>query len=495
MKDAQVPAKVFTFIVALIIVLIILAVGYQSYDNYVDNQQKVMEQKFIEKLKAKVREADYGDLIVEHFDVPRSFKEICFVGTSDMDLLPQGFSGSHPLIVDSLQSGADVYIKSSEYISVDLGELTVDDNAFCIDPGNVDLILAIEGLIDSVKICLADESGSCSLSMVQCSSDKDCGSASFVGSRSCKDGSVYQDKEVWTCNDPGTSKSYCSSSLVPTLKEHCSEGCTAGACDLNSPIPGLSDVPISTCEELQNVKIEAGTRYYLTQNIPCMDTNPNLAGSIWKDEKGFNPLASLPDSSIFDGNGYMINDFHIYRPGQNNIGLFTSVHGKVIGLAIINANVAGSHNVGALAGSASGNAEISACRSNGRVFGEQNVGGLLGTLFQNSKITDSYSNADVTGNRDYIGGLIGYIYEDSIAHNIYATGDVQGKEHIGGIFGSATNVQIEDSYAQGKITGESKVGSLIGSTQNVVITGCHATGTINEAPGPLIGQQYNTQIS
>lgn len=88
-----------------------------------------------------------------------------------------------------------------------------------------------------------------------CVKNSDCGTDGWVGGLSCSNDDVYQNYRTYTCNNPGTSSSYCSSTDTLTLKQDCGndycdawgsnyckdgdvyrsrtcydKGCSAGAC-------------------------------------------------------------------------------------------------------------------------------------------------------------------------------------------------------------------------------------------------------------------------
>ncbi|MDD2731790.1 MAG: PKD domain-containing protein [Candidatus Pacebacteria bacterium] len=65
-----------------------------------------------------------------------------------------------------------------------------------------------------------------------CSSNSDCGTNGYVGNTFCQSGNVYQDYKTYTCLNPGTSSSSCTSSTEAKLKQVCSGGqtCQNGYC-------------------------------------------------------------------------------------------------------------------------------------------------------------------------------------------------------------------------------------------------------------------------
>lgn len=72
----------------------------------------------------------------------------------------------------------------------------------------------------------------CTHNPVNCNCDSDCGDNKFIDGLFCKENSVYQNFLKFTCNYPGTNKSYCSSSTNSVLNDQCSsdETCSNAEC-------------------------------------------------------------------------------------------------------------------------------------------------------------------------------------------------------------------------------------------------------------------------
>ena len=113
-------------------------------------------------------------------------------------------------------SNNDVWNKHRKYI--------------CINDGITDSYCTIN---DSDKLkedcavgCL---NGACVLS-VACSANSDCGTDGWVGTDMCVNGDVYNDYKTWTCNNPGTVSSKCTSTNINKQKQDCQFGCSNRAC-------------------------------------------------------------------------------------------------------------------------------------------------------------------------------------------------------------------------------------------------------------------------
>ncbi|MBS3079124.1 putative metal-binding motif-containing protein [Candidatus Pacearchaeota archaeon] len=83
-------------------------------------------------------------------------------------------------------------------------------------------------------VCLnpGTPSSSCQYNFITCSSNSQCGTNGFVGDLFCSNNGLFQNYRTYTCNSPGTTNSYCSSSTDPQLKQNCGQGqsCNNGQC-------------------------------------------------------------------------------------------------------------------------------------------------------------------------------------------------------------------------------------------------------------------------
>jgi len=80
--------------------------------------------------------------------------------------------------------------------------------------------------------------GSCG--SVNCSTNSQCGSSGSIGSFFCQGNNVYQNYKTYTCNNPGTTSSYCSDATslqlqtICTGNQTCSNGSCGNTCTQNS---------------------------------------------------------------------------------------------------------------------------------------------------------------------------------------------------------------------------------------------------------------------
>jgi hypothetical protein len=72
-----------------------------------------------------------------------------------------------------------------------------------------------------------------------CSDKTDCGTDGLSGNTFCQSNNVYKNYITYTCNNIGSSNSYCSNTSSPQLVEECLNGCTTGLCNL-PPVKNIS---------------------------------------------------------------------------------------------------------------------------------------------------------------------------------------------------------------------------------------------------------------
>ena len=235
---------------------------------------------------------------------------------------------------------------------------------------------------------------------------------------------------------------------------------------------------IETWAHLQNMQNDLSAHYRLNQDLN--DASPGYATHV-KDGTvlanggaGWKPIGSSSDSSSsdsskapftghFNGNGHIIEDLYINRPGENELGLFghIGVGGsiKTIGVSITiddgAGGAGGNIRVGAVAGVNAGN--IQETYSLGDVIGIDTVGGLVGD--NSGTIRDSYSMVATTGN--VVGGLVGK--NTGTVDKSYSVGFVTppgGKrDTFGGLVADNTGGTVTDSYWDQETTGTGGTGS------------------------------------
>lgn len=224
---------------------------------------------------------------------------------------------------------------------------------------------------------------------------------------------------------------------------------------------GTSEDPyqIETVNQLQFISyFDVDKHFVQTADIDASET------AQWNNGNGFLPIGnqSKTFSGIYDGNGHVITDLFINRPGQNIVGLFGYSSAELIqNVGLEDATITGALNVGGLAGV--NNGKITKSFAEGTFIGSQNVGGLVGSSQPESHISESYSKGLVEG-----------------------TGN--GGSRMGGLVGlNTTNSNIELSYSQVTVkNGTTEIGGFAGWNNGGTISNVYVTGTL-EATGGTVG--------
>ncbi|MDO8318652.1 filamentous hemagglutinin N-terminal domain-containing protein, partial [Rhodoferax sp.] len=241
---------------------------------------------------------------------------------------------------------------------------------------------------------------------------------------------------------------------------------------------------------LQAMGLNLAGNYALGADIDASATatwNSDLAAT--PTYAGFAPIS--PFTGKFDGQGHVINNLTINRPGSNNIGLFGGIAaGAVVSNVGLNSvNITGNSLVAGLAGWNDG--EISNAFVTGTVTGFTSVAGLAVGNNHAGSLSNSYSSGSVTGNQN-VGGLAGV--NDSSGGNVsnsYSTASVTGNLNVGGLVGQAYNAgngvggAITNAYSTGAVTGvvvastaANNVGGLVGNNLGATMTNAYSTGAV-----------------
>jgi len=173
-----------------------------------------------------------------------------------------------------------------------------------------------------------------------------------------------------------------------------------------------------------------------------------------------------PFIGSFDGRNNTLSGLVISRPTSSYQGLFghignnntTGQYAEIENLGLIDANVEGNNEVGALVGRASHAKKtegtehfaVQNCYVNGesQVKGAQSVGGIVGYLVNGgSQVQNIYSEAEVEGTL-YVGGVVGRA--SSSVKNCYSTGNVTGGNRTGGVVGE-NSAAVTSCYATGEV--------------------------------------------
>jgi hypothetical protein len=126
------------------------------------------------------------------------------------------------------------------------------------------------------------------------------------------------------------------------------------------------------------------------------------------------------------------------------------------------------------------------------------VGGIIGSA-RNLQILDTYAIGNVVGG--IVGGLIGYTNDFTTIANVYFFGDVKSSAYVGGIVGYVSNNEftINNAYVKGDITSTSdRAGGIVGygyGSYKLTIANVYFFGNVTgTGVGGIIGHGQGNEI-
>jgi hypothetical protein len=257
-----------------------------------------------------------------------------------------------------------------------------------------------------------------------------------------------------------------------------------------------------------------GSSFVQTSNIEA--TSTATWDSVGGEPQGFKPIGQNTwFNGNYDGNHYEIRNLFIHRASTDFQGLFGRVQGYVKNLKLINVNITGKEQVGALAGYSVRPVEY--VEVSGSVTGTDYVGGIIG--YQSSSISRSINHARVMG-QEYVGGISGWgaiiiqcsntativgdsavggisglIFADQYVMEVENHGDsVIGVSYVGGILGIGRS--LKNAINHSHVVGQFKVGGIIGTFFNGAVVNAISTGSVIgiSQTGGAIGYSRNSDI-
>ena len=126
--------------------------------------------------------------------------------------------------------------------------------------------------------------------------------------------------------------------------------------------------------------------------------------------EGWEPIGVGKDqlTGKYNGNGFIIENLHIDRSTEDDVGLFSLNAGTIENVRVLGAKITGQGGVGCIAGVNENEILKSSCV--GKISAKNNAGGLVGTSREATE-TNCYARGSVTTTDDYAGGLIGYKFK------------------------------------------------------------------------------------
>ena len=120
--------------------------------------------------------------------------------------------------------------------------------------------------------------GVCNPAPINCTINSECGTNGFVGQSFCSGSNSTQNYRTFTCNNAGTTSSYCPNILTPRTLEVCANGCDifSGACN-SAPITCSNNLQCGTDGFLSQPTCSGDNRVQNYQTFTC--SNPGNTNS------------------------------------------------------------------------------------------------------------------------------------------------------------------------------------------------------------------------
>jgi len=175
--------------------------------------------------------------------------------------------GTNGYVGDAFCSGGDVYKAYRTYV--------------CNNPGTTSsscLSTITDKLVTNCGSNQTCSNGACVDQEIACSTNSQCGTNGYVGDAFCSGGDVYKSYRTYTCNNPGTVNSTCSSATTDKLVTNCSanQTCSNGAC-VNLPIVCSTNSQCGTNGYVGDAFCSGGDVYKAYRTYVC--NNPGTTSS------------------------------------------------------------------------------------------------------------------------------------------------------------------------------------------------------------------------
>ncbi|WP_299981038.1 YDG domain-containing protein, partial [uncultured Pseudoteredinibacter sp.] len=236
--------------------------------------------------------------------------------------------------------------------------------------------------------------------------------------------------------------------------------------------------------------------------------NSHFSGDISAHANNVGGLIGNADGSTIESSSYD-GDITIRQASnqrENIGGLAGSATATRISDSQVNANISAldsARYVGGVVGF-SDQLTLQSVQFDGDVAGGEATGGILGNG-KNLQFDNITASGSVTGRdgRPAIGGLVGFLTSNngspsSTFSNINLSNSVSGDYRVGGWFGIATDLVLNNARSTQTINGDQATGGIIGYSVRVTINGAEYTGNIEgerRRHGGIIGRAKDTTVN
>ena len=158
-------------------------------------------------------------------------------------------------------------------------------------------------------------SGQCNAGNIECNTNSDCGTNTWVGSPYCQSGDVWQAWRTYICSNPGTVSSDCSNSDQNKKKEDCASGCTNGQCN-GGGTHTVCDYSDKTCETVNSAGTDECSVY-----SDCTHTECDNNECVDVDSQGVDECTTNNDcTSGGDKPDLTVTNLRVMWPSEPKVG-------------------------------------------------------------------------------------------------------------------------------------------------------------------------------
>ncbi len=222
-------------------------------------------------------------------------------------------------------------------------------------------------------------------------------------------------------------------------------------------------IPISTKQELNNIRNDLTASYYLTSDIEFTAADFQSGGAFYNDGKGFSPIGNgkQPFAGNFDGNGFVISGLQISVYGNVYTIKTTPIATESTAVVLASDGWTDDYyfdtqltptvspavglfgeSTGTITDVTLANSNISASSTNSAAM---YVGGIVGHN-KGTVARCSVKNTVVGYYKAYLGGIVGYQSGGSIM-DCYVRGNLSSGKVLGGVAGAVAGGSVSNSYS------------------------------------------------
>lgn len=239
------------------------------------------------------------------------------------------------------------------------------------------------------------------------------------------------------------------------------------------PVGAATATPISTKEELNNIRNDRAGNYYLTCDIVFTPEDFMQGGAFYNGGKGFIPLStnSRPFSGTFDGNGYSIKGLQISVSGLVYTISTTPITGSSSSGSTDDEGWTGDYPI-----PPSGELVIPDTSPVVGLFGN-NTGTITNLYLEDATISGNATN----GAQMYIGGITGH--NNGTVSNCAVKAIFSGSSaaYVGGVVGYQSAGSVENCVSFVNITSGGRTAGIAGAVASGSVTKSYSVATSKSA--------------